>query len=160
MIFETALVEKYQTKELDALMQRIFPEELPLQESDWQEPGTISFFILAEGKRIGFVTIQENREPATSYEADPPFAPGFAYLLFIGILPDYQKKGFGTAAMHWLMSWAKSKNLNQIVSNIRPSNIASERLHDAIGFKELVIYKDYYPEPNREDTSIRIYHLY
>ncbi|MEK6873504.1 MAG: GNAT family N-acetyltransferase [Nanoarchaeota archaeon] len=52
---------------------------------------------------------------------------------------NYQKKGYGTQILKYLINWMKLKKVKHIESNILTENIPSIKLHEKLGFKPYLL---------------------
>ncbi|MGI6712133.1 MAG: ribosomal protein S18-alanine N-acetyltransferase [Bacillota bacterium] len=76
-----------------------------------------------------------------------------AHITTIAVHPDYRGRKIGAAIMLHLMAQAIEKGADKITLEVRPSNIAAERLYSQLGFKAVGRRKGYYSD-TKEDAII------
>lgn len=82
-------------------------------------------------------------------------AAGEAHLLNLAIAPEWQSKGMGRKFLQHLIRVAKDYRADIMFLEVRPSNIAARRLYNAIGFNEITVRRNYYPDhKGREDAIL------
>ena len=69
------------------------------------------------------------------------------FLGSIGILPDFQNRGFGSILMAWVIACAKNKEAPALRSVVRKDNRGSLRLHQKFGFQIIRQVESYYGNP-------------
>lgn len=75
--------------------------------------------------------------------------PGCVHLVSIGILPEFQGRGLGSLLMTLGITHARVGGFSKVVSVIRPSNIASRKLHERFGFRKTgTTISGYFEEPD------------
>lgn len=67
------------------------------------------------------------------------------HLLNIALSPARQGRGLGSWMMRQLMSQVRAAGIDQILLEVRPSNMLAIRLYRRLGFKEIGVRKGYYP---------------
>ncbi len=82
-------------------------------------------------------------------------AVGEAHILNLCIHPQYQGQGLGLALMEHLLRLARRHHANTMFLEVRPSNVAACALYERLGFNEVGLRRNYYPDNNgREDALI------
>jgi len=78
------------------------------------------------------------------------------HLLNISIASNRQNQGLGRQFIVQMCDIAKQSHADTMLLEVRPSNTAAIHLYDSIGFNEVGIRKNYYPDANgnREDAII------
>ncbi len=71
----------------------------------------------------------------------------------VAIHPDFQNKGFGRKLLAYFFTQMKSKGMNVVTLEVRPSNGQAIKLYEQFGFKEIGRRKEYYSD-NKEDALI------
>ena len=66
----------------------------------------------------------------------------------IAVHPDYRKKGIASKLLDELLKGCKEHGTNYILLEVRSSNASAQNLYKKYGFKELVIRKKYYKNPD------------
>jgi ribosomal-protein-alanine N-acetyltransferase len=78
-----------------------------------------------------------------------------AHLLNIGVLPDLQRQGRGTALLAHLFDLARRRGLVRVLLEVRAGNVAGQGLYRRHGFVEIGRRRDYYPvHEGREDAIV------
>ena len=82
-------------------------------------------------------------------------AAGEAHVLNIAIGADWQRQGLGRRLMQHLIKVAREYRAEMMFLEVRPSNLAAQRLYDDLGFNEIATRKHYYPaHDGREDAIL------
>lgn len=80
---------------------------------------------------------------------------GEAHILTIVVKEEYRELGLGRRLLRHLITIARQAGVETIFLEVRPSNLAAIKLYQSLGFSEVGIRKDYYPdEGGREDALI------
>jgi len=78
-----------------------------------------------------------------------------AHLLNVSVRGDSQQQGFGRVLLAHMMEKAKHYQANEMLLEVRASNLAAIGLYEATGFSKVSVRKGYYPaESGREDAVI------
>jgi len=80
-------------------------------------------------------------------------------ILNIGIDPDFQRKGHGTAILKHLIEELGKRHIGEILLEVRVGNKSAIQFYKKQGFKEISVRKDYYMnnsknQSHREDGII------
>ena len=95
----------------------------------------------AQGKMLGYAVLM----PAVDE----------MHLLNISIDTEYQRQGQGAALLDEMMNVARGLNVQRVILEVRPSNLAALGLYRKAGFSELAVRRGYYPAANgREDAMV------
>lgn len=82
------------------------------------------------------------------------------HLLNISIDTEYQRQGLGAALLDEMLNAARGLNMQRVILEVRPSNMAALGLYRKAGFSELAVRHGYYPAANgREDAMVMEYRL-
>lgn len=77
------------------------------------------------------------------------------HLLNLSIRHDLQGKGYGKLMLDWGLDYARSRNLDGMLLEVRPSNEVAKSLYEKKGFKLIGVRKHYYPaKQGREDALV------
>ena len=88
-------------------------------------------------------------------------AAGEAHLLTFSVSPEQQNKGLGKMMLKNVIDEATFSNVQSVLLEVRPSNHAAIHLYQKMGFIEVGIRPDYYPDENgREDALIMARELF
>jgi len=80
---------------------------------------------------------------------------GEAHILTIVVNEEYRQQGLGRRLLRHLIAVARQAGVEMIFLEVRPSNLAAIKLYQSLGFSEVGIRKDYYPDKGgREDALI------
>ncbi len=99
--------------------------------SDWKEYE--SYWLLVDGKKVGCCAF-EARDRSL-------------YIATTGILPQYQRLGFGDLMKSWQVTYARQHGFARIVTNTRKRNAAMIGLNKKHGFKAIRTVSGYYKDP-------------
>jgi len=81
-------------------------------------------------------------------------------LLYIGVDPNFQKKGLGSSLIKKLILDCESRNIEKIFLEVRKSNLVAISLYERHGFNMVGCRKNYYPNgAYREDALLYNYFL-
>lgn len=61
--------------------------------------------------------------------------PYHAYLGFMYVVPEYRGKGINGQLIHYLMDWAKERNVSEIILDVYAENESALKAYEKIGFK-------------------------
>lgn len=83
-------------------------------------------------------------------------APDIAHLLVIGVAPEAQREGVGTALLRHCEKEAAARGLPALLLEVRPSNTNALAFYRRHGFEQIAVRKDYYPAAGgrREDAFV------
>ena len=76
---------------------------------------------------------------------------GEAQLIKIAVDPFFQRQGLGAYLMGEFEQRCKEKKAEEIILEVRPSNLAAIALYKKMGFKKIRVRKKYYSD-NHEDA--------
>jgi len=62
----------------------------------------------------------------------------------IGIDPDFQRQGHGTALLNYLIKELRKRDIHEILLEVRVGNKSAIQFYKKQGFKEISVRKDYY----------------
>lgn len=76
-----------------------------------------------------------------------------AHLLNFAVAGGWQRRGVGAAFLQFLIARERDAQREMFYLEVRPSNVAGQRLYEQFGFKQLGVRRDYYPAlTGREDA--------
>jgi len=85
---------------------------------------------------------------------------GESHILNLSIANQYQRRGFGSQFIEFLVEEARARKAETMLLEVRPSNIAAINCYNAAGFNEIGSRKDYYPaNEGREDALLFARHI-
>ncbi|HLU00401.1 MAG TPA: tRNA (adenosine(37)-N6)-threonylcarbamoyltransferase complex dimerization subunit type 1 TsaB [Burkholderiaceae bacterium] len=130
------------------------PEVAAIESSVQAFPWTAGNF--ADGLKAGYSGWVAHRHGRIVGFSMTLFAPDVAHLLVLGVSPDAQREGVGTALMRHCEKEALQRNLPAIMLEVRPSNAKALAFYNRHGFEKLGVRKGYYPAPEgkREDAFV------
>lgn len=80
---------------------------------------------------------------------------GEAHILNLCVRPELQGQGLGRRVLTHLLNLARRHHADTALLEVRPSNEPALRLYRSLGFNEVAIRRNYYPDRNgREDALI------
>ncbi|WGE65344.1 ribosomal protein S18-alanine N-acetyltransferase [Actinobacillus equuli subsp. equuli] len=83
-----------------------------------------------------------------------------ATLFNIAVDPSFQAKGYGKRLLSALIERLRERGILTLWLEVRESNLAAQKLYDALGFNEVTIRKNYYPTPSGERENAVVMALY
>ncbi|MDP3685370.1 MAG: GNAT family N-acetyltransferase [bacterium] len=112
---------------------------------DWKD---YECYVL-EVESIGMIGSCAVRRDSTLADDEDEFvcASGTLFCGSIGVLPQYQRQGFGLLLKAWTIAYAHSLKCVRVVSNMRESNGASIGLSSRFGFHVTRRIPDFYEDP-------------
>ena len=100
----------------------------------------------AQGKMVGYAVFM----PAVQE----------MHLLNISIATEYQRQGQGSALLSEMLNTVRGLNMQRVILEVRPSNLAALGLYRSAGFSEFAVRRGYYPAGNeREDALVMEFRL-
>ncbi len=79
------------------------------------------------------------------------------YICNIAVQSSQRKCGIGTALMHKILEYSKSKNLKSLSLEVRESNMGAIKFYDKLGFTKLGIRKNFYSNPAENAVIMTLY---
>lgn len=80
---------------------------------------------------------------------------GESHILNLSIGKAYQRRGFGSRFIEFLVDEARARDAQTMLLEVRPSNKAAINCYNSVGFNEIGSRKDYYPAiGGREDALL------
>ena len=133
----------------EADLQAVLEIETEIYEFPWT-PGNFrdslrsgySCWVMRQGKKvIGYAVLM--------------LAAGEAHLLNLSVAPRAQNRGHGRALLGSLTGVARAQGARILFLEVRPSNLAGQRLYTAYGFRQIGVRRAYYPaRRGREDALV------
>ncbi len=78
-----------------------------------------------------------------------------AHLLNLSVARPYQRYGFGWRLLDWMAQRARDHGARTMLLEVRPSNVAAQRLYARYGFERIGVRRGYYPSHGgREDALV------
>ncbi|WP_419779604.1 ribosomal protein S18-alanine N-acetyltransferase [Maridesulfovibrio sp.] len=74
-------------------------------------------------------------------------------VLNLGVHPQFRRKGIGRALMVKLIHKCREMNVSRGLLDVKESNIPAIGLYESLGFKQVGVRKNYYPD-TREDALL------
>jgi len=108
-----------------------------------------SYWLLAGNIKIGCCAFQRHidfQEDVREDGLNPPLK-GSLYISTTGILPRYQRMGFGQLMKCWQIAYARFHGFSRIVTNTRKGNAGMIALNRKFGFATLRTTPRYYSAP-------------
>lgn len=83
------------------------------------------------------------------------YGAGEAHILNVCVGHDFQRRGLGRELMNAMLADAETLGVHTVFLEVRPSNEKALELYGQLGFNEIAVRKDYYPNQHgREDALI------
>ena len=95
-----------------------------------ENSNNLCYCLNLEGKTIGYLIAM--------------LAIDSADILNIGIDPEFQRKGHGTALFKYLIEELRKRHIGEILLEVRVGNKSAIQFYKKQGFKEISVRKDYY----------------
>lgn len=73
-----------------------------------------------------------------------------AHITTLAVHPDFRRKGIGEVLLKALIDLAKNRRVQNIILEVRVSNLAAQYLYKKIGFQPIGIRKKYYTRPEED----------
>jgi ribosomal-protein-alanine N-acetyltransferase len=78
-----------------------------------------------------------------------------AHLLNLSVARRYQRYGFGWRILDWMAQRARDHGARTMLLEVRPTNLAAQRLYARYGFERIGVRRGYYPSHGgREDALV------
>ena len=99
-------------------------------------------------------TLRDARGELIAY-AISMIAPDEAHILNLSVARRFQRFGFGWRMLDWLAAHARDFGCRSMLLEVRPSNVAAQRLYRRYGFEPIGLRRGYYPaDGGREDALV------
>lgn len=107
------------------------------------------YWLLVNGRKVGCCAFEKHVDFADDIREDGrnPHQQGSLYIASTGILPEFQRMGFGQLLKSWQISYARLNGFSRIVTNTRKRNAAMLALNKKFGFRVLRMTRHYYADP-------------
>jgi GNAT superfamily N-acetyltransferase len=116
-----------------------------------------AYWMTVDGVRVGCCAFKRHTGFSHNPDGTDPPRRGSLYIVSTGILPQYQRKGFGRRFKRWQISWARRYGFTRIVTNSRLSNLAMIRLNQKVGFKIIgTTAGNYYDRPVEKAVAMEL----
>jgi GNAT superfamily N-acetyltransferase len=137
-------------KELGSLVafdRKVFSEADIFPADYWME--CEAWWMLIDGVKTGCCAFQKHRDFQEDLSEDRgnPVLKGSLYIATTGVLPRYQRRGFGPLLKAWQIAWARHHGFTRIVTNTRRRNKRMIDLNKKFGFTIIRTTPRYYAEP-------------
>ena len=115
-----------------------------------ENSNNLCYSLSLKGKTIGYLIAM--------------FSIDSADILNIGIDPEFQRKGHGTALLNYLIEELRKRHIGEILLEVRVGNKSAIQFYKKQGFKEISVRKDYYMNNSnnrlqREDGIIMCFEI-
>lgn len=83
-----------------------------------------------------------------------------AHVLNISVVREWQRQGYGTRLLDYLVFTARRAGAGTVFLEVRPSNSAARALYGRRGFRQIGVRRGYYPAVRgREDALVMSIHI-
>ena len=123
-------------RELNALIafdRRIFPASDRFEAEYWRQ--CESWWLFAGGVKVGCCAFERS------------VGGHVLYIATTGILPNYQRQGFGQLMKAWQIAYARHHGFRRLTGHSRASNSRMIALNERFGFRVIRETPGYYAEP-------------
>jgi len=132
-----------------AFDRKAFPKADRFDRACWQ--ACESHWLIVGNTKVGCCAFEKNVDFHDA-EGNAPNRRGSLYISTTGILPRFQKKGFGPLLKSWEIAYARYHGFNRIITNCRKRNARMIALNRRFGFRIVQTIPRYYMEPT--DSSV------
>ena len=139
-------------QELGALLafdRNVFPRPDRFDRAYWRH--CESHWLIAGKTKVGCCAFEKHVDFHDA-EGRAPRREGSLYISTTGILPRFQKQGFGPLLKSWQIAYARYYGFSRIITNCRKRNIRMIALNRRFGFRIVRTIPKYYAEPT--DASV------
>ena len=134
----------------------VFGEEDSIPEELWKAPNIETYWVLVNGEKAGLVAVALDETVPATIDAEAVPEEGTVYVFTVDILPDFQGRGLGTAAIRWMGEEAPYiEGRTSIVSTIRSSREAYIEAHVRAGWKRNGTIPGFFSGPSEDAVIIR-----
>jgi aminoglycoside 6'-N-acetyltransferase I len=91
----------------------------------------VAFMADVDGVIVGFAEVSLRRDYVNGCETSP-----VGFMEGIYVEPDYRTRGVARALVDCAQNWVKEKGCTEFASDALLANIASHKMHNALGFTE------------------------
>jgi len=107
-----------------------------------------------------FSTLYIKYEKIIAYSV-AQFVVDECHLLNLVVSQTERRTGIGEKLVRYLMNQARQKDMGSIFLEVRASNSAAIHLYDKLGFNEIGLRRDYYPDTDgREDALVLAHEIF
>lgn len=117
-------------RSLCAFDRKVFPSDY-FAPPDWKEYD--AYWLFVDGKKIGCCAFEKQGDTL--------------HICTTGILPAFQRMGFGQVMKSWQIAWARKHGFSGIMACSRKSNTAMIALNKKFGFRVTGRLARYYENP-------------
>lgn len=121
-----------------------FPIPWPISSFEEELNNILSTYLVAkiDDKIVGYIGMM--------------FVMDECHILNIAVHEKYRKKGIATKLVNELFKLCKTHKTTYVMLEVRLTNIPAQKLYSKLGFKDEVLRKDYYKNPDgtREDALV------
>ena len=129
---------------LDALEQRLFPDDAWSQATWWSE--------LAGRPRRSYVVEQDASGAVLAY-GGLDLGGEVADVMTMAVAPEAQGRGLGRAVLEELVARARADSAEHLMLEVRADNEPARKLYDSNGFEVLTVRRRYY-QPGDVDALV------
>jgi len=149
---KTAFRKAILPTELESLLafdRKVFPKPDRFDRAYWT--ACESHWLIVGKTKVGCCAFEKHVDFHNA-SGDAPHRRGSLYISTTGILPKFQKKGFGPLLKSWEIAYARYHGFNRIITNCRKRNTRMIALNRHFGFRIVRTIPRYYLEPT--DSSV------
>jgi len=127
-----------------AFDRKVFPAADRFDAKYWR--ACESYWLIAGKTKIGCCAFEKHVDFHDDF-GNAPHRKGSLYISTTGILPRYQRQGFGSLMKAWQIAYARYHGYNRMITNCRKSNVRMIALNRQFGFRIVRTIPRYYAAP-------------
>ena len=136
---------------------RMWPDDIPsvveIERASYQFPWTPGVF--RDCIRVGYFCLVLEFDQKIGGYCVMSAGAGDAHILNLCISHAIRGRGFGRSTLACLMRVARERNVDQMILEVRPTNVQALKLYQSMGFEQIAVRKDYYQaQEGREDAIV------
>lgn len=140
------------------IIRPIEPQELPelfaVEQASHEFPWTEG--ILKDCLAVGYPSWAILEEDRLVGYGMMSLAVGECHILNVCVIPDARRKGYARQLMQTMLAAAKAAGAEVAFLEVRVSNQAALNLYRQLGFNEIGIRKNYYPDANGREDAVML----
>ena len=119
---------------------KVFPSD-HFSPADWR--GYEAWWLVVNQRKIGCCAFETQDD-------------GCLYISTTGILPSFQRRGYGRLMKTWQLIYAREKGFQCVETHTRKSNVAMIALNKEFGFQVIRTERGYYEDPREKAVVMRL----
>ena len=128
------------------------PDIMVIEEQIYEQPWTEGIF--RDCIRVGYFGWVYEVENTIQAYGLISIAANEAHILNLCVAPAFQGQGLGKNMLNKLLDTAEAYKVQSVFLEVRISNDIAINLYDSMGFNQLGVRKDYYPDKNGKEDAL------